>query len=81
LNIVYKRQGLLLHEVQILGPDYTHILKDDFTIHKVNKFIFSIKNNKATGYESIPAEVWVMIFTEHEGTEVSTKLFCMIRNI
>jgi hypothetical protein len=66
LYIVYKRrQGLLLNEVQILGPDYTDKLEDDFTIHEVNKFILNIKNNKATGYDDIPAEVWMMIFTKH----------------
>lgn len=81
MYIVYKRQGLLLNEVQILGPYYADKLKDDFTNPEVNKFILSIKNNKAAGYDGILPQVWMMIFTKHEGTEVSTKLFSMIRNI
>jgi hypothetical protein len=31
-----------------------------FTLHEVNKFILSMKNNKATGYDGIPAEAWMM---------------------
>jgi hypothetical protein len=38
-----------------------------------------MKNNKATGYDGIPAEAWMM-FTKDEGTEILTKLFNVIRN-
>jgi len=44
-------KGLLLNVVQILGPDYTHELGEDFTVQAVNKFILSMKNNKATMLE------------------------------
>jgi len=36
---------------KILGPDYIHELDDDFTVHGVNKFILSKKNNIATMLE------------------------------
>jgi len=40
-----------------------------------------LQNNKATGYDGIPAEAGMMIVTKHERTEFLTKLFSMIRNI
>jgi hypothetical protein len=66
---------------RFLGLDYTDKLDDDFTLNKFNKFILSMQNNKATGYDGIPAEAWMMIVTKHERTEVLTKLFSMIRKI
>jgi len=52
---LFKKEDkrLVLNEVQILGPDYTHELDDDFTVQEVNKFILSMKNNKATMPEHI----------------------------
>jgi hypothetical protein len=46
-------KGLLLNEFQILGPNYIDELDVNFTVQEVNKFIFSMKNNKATGCDSI----------------------------
>ena len=48
--MLFKKEdkGLLLHEVQVLGLDYTHELGDDFTVQEVKNFILSIKNNKGT---------------------------------
>ena len=37
---------MLLKEIWILGLDHTDELEDNFTIQKVNKFIWSIKNNR-----------------------------------
>jgi len=49
-------KSLLLNEIQILGLDYIDKLDDDFTVQGMNKFILSMKNNKATGCDGIPAE-------------------------
>jgi hypothetical protein len=76
-----KAKGYYDMRFRFLGMDYTDKLDDDFTINEVNKFILSMQNNKATGYDGIPAEAWMMIVTKHERTEVLTKLFSMIRNI
>jgi len=59
---------------RFLGLDYTAKLDDDFTLNEVNKIILSRQSNKATGYEGIPAEAWMMIVTKHERTEVLTKI-------
>jgi uncharacterized protein (DUF2147 family) len=63
-----------------LGPDYTDELDDDFTVHELNKFILSRKNNKATGCDGIPAEAWKMLVTNDEGNEILVKLFNMTRS-
>ena len=49
-------KGVLLNEGQILGPAYIVELDVDFTLQEVNKFILSMKNNRATGHDDIPAE-------------------------
>ena len=36
---------MLLKEIRILGLDHIDEPEDNFTIQKVNKFIWSIKNN------------------------------------
>lgn len=53
-----------------MGLDYTDKLDDDFTLHKVNKFILSMKNNKATGYDGIPAEAWMMMGSRGVGRAI-----------
>jgi hypothetical protein len=60
---LFKKEdkGLLLNEVRILSPNYTHELDNDFTVQEVNKFILSMKNNKATGCDGIPNEAWKML--------------------
>ena len=63
-------EGLSLNEIQILDPDYIDKLDDDFTVQEVNKFILSMKNNKATGCDGIPAEAWKVLVTNAEGTEI-----------
>ena len=74
-------KSLLLNEIQILGFDYIDKLDDDFTPQGMNKFILSMKNNKATGCDGIPAEVWKILVTKAEETYILTKLFNMIRRL
>lgn len=73
-------KGLLLNEIQILGPDYIDELVDNFRVQEVNNFILSMKNIKATGYDGICAEAWKMLVTNAEGTEILTKVFNTIRH-
>jgi hypothetical protein len=73
-------RGVLLNEGQILGPAYIVELDVDITVQEVNKFILSMKNNKATGCDGIPAEAWKMLDTNAEGTEILVKLFTVIRS-
>ena len=49
-------KGLLLTEVQILCPDHTGELDNDFAIQEVNRSILSVKNNKAKGCDGILTE-------------------------
>lgn len=53
---------------------------DHFTIQEANKFIKRIKNNKATGCDSIRAEAWNMLVIIEERVEIFTKLFHKIKN-
>jgi len=59
-------KALLLNEIQILGLDYIGELDDDFTVQGMNKFTLSMKNNKATGCDGIPAEAWKILVTKAE---------------
>jgi hypothetical protein len=56
---------------RFLGLDSTDKLDDDFTLHEVNKFILSMKNNKATGYDGISAEAWMMMGSRGVGQAIS----------
>jgi len=73
-------KGLLLTEVQILGPDHTDELDNDFAIQKVIRFILSVKNNKATGCDSILLEVWKTRVTADIEAASLTKLFNTVRD-
>jgi len=59
-------RGLLLNEVQILGPDYTDELDDDFIAQEVTKCILSMKNKKGAGCDCIPAEAWKIFLSNAE---------------
>jgi hypothetical protein len=40
----------------------------------MNRFILSVKNNKATGCDGIPPEAWKTSVSKGEGTEIMIKL-------
>jgi hypothetical protein len=56
---------LSVGEFQILGPHYIEELDMDFTNQEVKKFIRSMKNNKATGFDGIPADAWKVLSTKN----------------
>jgi len=48
LSMLFTKEGkgLLLNEVQMLGPDYTDELDNDFTLQEITKCILRMKNKK-----------------------------------
>lgn len=78
--MVVEDKVLLLIKVQILGRDRTDELDDDFTVQEVNKFVLSVKNNKAIGCDGIPPKAWKTSVTKDEGAEILTELFNTFRN-
>jgi hypothetical protein len=73
-------KGLLLTEVQILGPDHTDELDNDFSAQEVKRFILSVKNSKATGCDSILPEAWKASVTADKEAASLTKLFNTVRD-
>jgi hypothetical protein len=54
-----SNRGLVeLHETEMIGPLYIEELECDFTKMEVKEFTLRMKNNKAAGYDGIPAEFW-----------------------
>jgi hypothetical protein len=47
---------------------------------EVEKFIMSMQNNKASGFDGIPAKTWKVLSTKNEGTGILTDLFNQIKN-
>jgi hypothetical protein len=72
--------GLLLKEVEIIGPDHVDKLGDDLTTQGVNKCVLSLKYNKAIGCDVILAEAWNVFVTKDERAEILMKWFNMIIN-
>lgn len=73
-------KGLLLTKVQILGPDHTDELDNEFMVQEVKRFILNVKNNKATAHDSIPLEAWKTSVTTDEEAASLTKLFNTVRD-
>jgi hypothetical protein len=71
-----------LYETQILGPSYVAKLDSGFTKAEVKEYILKIKNNKASGYDRIPAKFWkIRVFcTVTDGNETLTDMFNKIKN-
>jgi hypothetical protein len=72
--------GILLKEAQVLGPGYNEKLDNAFTTLEVRNFVLKMKNNEASGYGGLPAEVWKRLINKDEGTQILTQLLNMIRN-
>jgi hypothetical protein len=67
-------------EVRILGSRYIEELDRDLTNQEVRKFIMSMKNNKVTRFDGIPAEAWKDLSTKYDGIGILTDLFKQIEN-
>ena len=77
---VYKGRQRVVTEFQILSPDHTDELDNDFAFQEVNRFILSVKNNKATGCDSIPPVAWKTSVTADNDSVSLTKLFNTVRD-
>jgi hypothetical protein len=55
---------LSVGEFRILSPHFIEELHTDFTNQEVKKFIMSMKNNRLTGFDGIPAEAWNVLRTK-----------------
>jgi len=55
-------------------------MDNDIAVQEVNRFILSVKNNKATGCDSIPPEAWKTRVTADKEAASLTKLFNTIRD-
>jgi len=73
-------KGILLTKVQILGPDHADELDNNFAVQEVNRFMLSVKNNKATGCDSMQPEVWKTQVTADKKAASLTKLFNIVRD-
>jgi hypothetical protein len=71
---------LSVGEAQILSPHYIKESGMDFKNQEVKKFIMSMKNDKATGFDGIPAEAWKVLSTKDEGIGILMDLFNQIKN-
>jgi hypothetical protein len=69
-----------LSETQTLGSLFIPELDSDFTEAEVKEFIWSMKKNKVTGNDEIPAEFWKIFCTVRDGTEMLTNMFNKIKN-
>jgi hypothetical protein len=58
-----KSNSGLVYEKQLLGPQYVEALDSDFTKEEIGENILKMKNNKATGFDRIPDEMWKMFCT------------------
>lgn len=73
-------KGLLVMEVQIIDQDHTDEFDNDMTMQEMEEVTLDMENNKATGFDKIPAEAWKMLVTKDERPEILIKLFNMITN-
>jgi hypothetical protein len=67
------------YERRTLGPLRVVELDSDFTRNEVTNFIRKMKNNKASGYDGIPAEFWKIFCTVRGGIEMLTNTVCLIK--
>jgi hypothetical protein len=65
----------LTYELQAFGPQYVEELDKDFTEQEVKGHVIGMKNNKAVGFDGIPAEMWKIFSITNDGIKILTNLF------
>jgi hypothetical protein len=70
----------LTYELQALGPQYVEELDKDFTEQEVKGHVIGVKNNKAVGFNGIPAEMWKIFSITNDGIKILTNLFNKVKN-
>jgi hypothetical protein len=74
-----KSNSGLVYETQLLGPQYIEELNSDFTKEEIRKSTLKMKNNKATGFDGIPAKMWKMFCTMKGGIEILVEMFDKVK--
>jgi hypothetical protein len=74
-----KSNSGLVYETQLLGPQYIEELDSDFTKEEISESILKIKNNKATGFDGIPAKMWKMFCTMKGGIKILVEMFNKVK--
>jgi hypothetical protein len=71
-DLYSRKSNSGLDVTQPLGPQYREELDSDFTKEEIGERrpILKMKNNKATEFDGIPAEMWRMFCTIKGGTEI-----------
>jgi hypothetical protein len=64
----------------MIGPLYIAELDSDFTKREVKEFTLRMKNNKASGWDGIPAEFWKALCNGEQGIGMLTNMFNKIKN-
>jgi hypothetical protein len=64
---------------QVIGPLCIEELDKDSTEYEVKKYVTSMKNNKAVGFDGMSAEMWKMFSTMNDGIKMLKRLFNKIR--
>jgi hypothetical protein len=59
---------------------YIEELDRDFTKREVKEMTLRMKNNKASGWDGIPAEFWKVLCNGEQGTGILTNMFNKIKN-
>jgi hypothetical protein len=78
---LYSRESNsgLVYETQLLGPQYIEELDSDFTKEEIRESTLKMKNNKATGFDGIPAEMWKMFCAMKGGIEILVEMFNKVK--
>jgi hypothetical protein len=71
---------LLTYELQVLGPQYVEELDKDLIENEVKRYVTGMKNNKAVGFDGIPAEMWKIFGITNDGIKMLISLFNKIKN-
>jgi hypothetical protein len=68
-----------VYETHLIGPQYIEELDSDFMKEEIRERIPKMKNNKATGFDGIPAEMWKMFCTMKGGIEILVEMFKKVK--
>jgi hypothetical protein len=71
---------LLTYELRELGPQYVEELDKDFTEQEVKGHVIGMRNNKAVGFNGMPAEMWEIFSITNDGIKILTNLFNKVKN-
>jgi hypothetical protein len=74
-----KSNSGLVYETQLLGPQYVEELDSDFMKEEIRESVLKMKNNKATGFDGVLAEMWKMFCPVKGGIEILVEMFNKVK--